>query len=56
MRGEMVAVLDFEDTGSGDEAVDLARRHLIQPWPTAGAIGAEARGLIGEGDGIYMMS
>lgn len=50
----MAAVLDFEETGSGDQAVDLAKRHLIQPWPTAGAIGAEARGLIGAGDGIYI--
>ena len=31
-----------------------ARDHLIQPWPVAGSIGAEARGLIGEGDGIYI--
>ena len=31
-----------------------AERHLIQPWPTAGRIGDEARGLIGSGDGIYV--
>ena len=35
-------------------AETIARDHLIQPWPVAGAIGAEARGLIGEGDGIYI--
>lgn len=37
-----------------DDAVELARRHLVQPWPVAGSIGAEARALIGEGDGIYI--
>lgn len=37
-----------------DDAVALAARHLVQPWPVAGSIGAEARGLIGEGDGIYI--
>lgn len=35
-------------------AEEAARNHLIQPWPVAGSIGAEARGLIGEGDGIYI--
>ncbi|CAN7296398.1 aminotransferase [Mesorhizobium sp. LjRoot246] len=38
----------------GDDAVELAKRHLIQPWPFAGSVGAEARALIGEGDGIYI--
>jgi adenosylmethionine-8-amino-7-oxononanoate aminotransferase len=37
-----------------DDAVDLATRHLIQPWPYAGSVGAEARALIGDGDGIYV--
>ncbi|TPW27443.1 aminotransferase [Pararhizobium mangrovi] len=40
-----------------DEAETLAKaaeRHLIQPWPSAGEIGDEARGLIGSGDGIYV--
>ncbi|RVC98837.1 aminotransferase class III-fold pyridoxal phosphate-dependent enzyme, partial [Mesorhizobium sp. M2A.F.Ca.ET.029.05.1.1] len=37
-----------------DDAVELARRHLVQPWPYAGSVGAEARTLIGEGDGIYI--
>lgn len=32
----------------------IAARHLIQPWPVAGSIGAEARGLIDDGDGIYI--
>lgn len=40
-----------------DEAADpadVARRHLLQPWPVAGRIGDEARGLVGDGDGIYV--
>ncbi|RVD68526.1 aminotransferase [Mesorhizobium sp. M4A.F.Ca.ET.029.04.2.1] len=37
-----------------DDAVELAKRHLVQPWPYAGSVGAEARALIGEGDGIYI--
>ena len=36
------------------DAVDLATRHLVQPWPYAGSAGAEARTLIGEGEGIYI--
>jgi adenosylmethionine-8-amino-7-oxononanoate aminotransferase len=32
----------------------LARQHLIQPWPTAGAMGAETRAFIGAGDGLYV--
>jgi adenosylmethionine-8-amino-7-oxononanoate aminotransferase len=36
------------------DAVETARRHLIQPWPVAGEIGAETRSLIGKGDGIYI--
>ena len=39
---------------SADDAVDLAKRHLVQPWPFAGSIGTEARSLIGSGDGIYI--
>jgi adenosylmethionine-8-amino-7-oxononanoate aminotransferase len=39
---------------SAHPAEAVARDHLVQPWPVAGAIGAEARGLIGEGDGIYI--
>lgn len=41
-----------DDTAEG--AVAAAERHLVQPWPVAGSIGAEARTLIGEGDGIYI--
>ncbi len=37
-----------------DDAAELAKRHLVQPWPYAGSVGNEARALIGEGDGIYI--
>jgi adenosylmethionine-8-amino-7-oxononanoate aminotransferase len=33
---------------------NLARQHLVQPWPTAGAMGAETRAFIGAGDGLYV--
>lgn len=36
------------------DAVEQATRHLVQPWPVAASAGAEARVLIGEGDGIYI--
>ncbi|MDB5522899.1 MAG: aminotransferase [Rhizobium sp.] len=32
----------------------IAEKHLVQPWPVSGSIGAEARGLIESGDGIYV--
>lgn len=35
-------------------AVQLAERHLIQPWPVAGSIGTDALGLVTSGDGIYI--
>jgi len=52
----MAAVRDFSDERhhSGADPVDIATRHLVQPWPTAGAIGAEARGMISSGEGIYV--
>ncbi len=31
-----------------------AREHLLQPWPLAGRIGAESRGLVDDADGIYL--
>ncbi|WP_428415071.1 aminotransferase [Pararhizobium sp.] len=40
---------------ASDSMVALARDHLVQPWPTAGEIGAEARGGIVSGDGIYVI-
>src|SRR5262245_40354218 len=40
--------------GASDELTALAQKHLVQPWPTAGEIGAEARGAIASGDGVYV--
>jgi adenosylmethionine-8-amino-7-oxononanoate aminotransferase len=56
----MAAVRDYPDGPpedpriTADEATDLARRHLVQPWPFAGLIGTEARSFIGKGDGVYI--
>ncbi|MDP3525885.1 MAG: aminotransferase class III-fold pyridoxal phosphate-dependent enzyme, partial [Hoeflea sp.] len=36
------------------KATQDAKDHLIQPWPSAGSIGAEARGMLGSGEGIYV--
>ncbi|MDP4823402.1 MAG: aminotransferase [Aestuariivirgaceae bacterium] len=36
------------------KTAELARRHLVQPWPTAGEMGAETRAFIGAGDGLYV--
>jgi adenosylmethionine-8-amino-7-oxononanoate aminotransferase len=45
--------IEFEDEfQSPIEAI--AEKHLVQPWPVSGSIGAEARGLIESGDGIYV--
>ena len=53
----MAAVRDFGDTetGAADDAVELAKNHLVQPWPYAGSIGTEARSLMRSGDGIYLI-
>ena len=53
----MAAVRDFGDTqtSAADDAVDLAQKHLVQPWPYAGSIGTEARSLMRSGDGIYLI-
>ncbi|WP_413988162.1 aminotransferase [Labrys okinawensis] len=40
--------------GQGAHAVELAKRHLVQPWPEAGEIGSESRALIEGGEGIYI--
>ena len=40
---------------AGEDAAALAARHLIQPWPLAGSIGAEARSPIESGDGIHIV-
>ncbi|MBR2689965.1 MAG: aminotransferase [Aquamicrobium sp.] len=51
----------LRETGTGglnaevsENTVETARRHLVQPWPVASTVGAEARALIGDGDGIYI--
>jgi adenosylmethionine-8-amino-7-oxononanoate aminotransferase len=54
----MAAARNIEVAGmpaeSAADAVELAKRHLVQPWPFAGSVGTEARSLIGSGDGIYI--
>ena len=39
------------DEAAVDDLTRLAERHLVQPWPVSGAIGAEARGRGGGKDG-----
>jgi adenosylmethionine-8-amino-7-oxononanoate aminotransferase len=53
----MAAIRDFREAepGSAADAVDLAKKHLVQPWPYAGSIGTEARSLMQSGDGIYLI-
>jgi adenosylmethionine-8-amino-7-oxononanoate aminotransferase len=46
--------LDMAPQELGADATERAERHLVQPWPTAGQIGAEARTFIASGDGIYI--
>ncbi|MFN7286413.1 MAG: aminotransferase [bacterium] len=41
-------------TTDGESIAFNADRHLVQPWPEAGAIGAEARTFIASGDGCYV--
>ncbi|UJW77119.1 aminotransferase [Rhizobium sp. SL42] len=52
----MAAIRNFETMSATErqEFVDAAKGHLIQPWPVAGEIGAEARGGIVGGNGIYV--
>ncbi|WP_271897890.1 aminotransferase [Candidatus Phyllobacterium onerii] len=55
----MAAVKQIREAGvaaarANHETIDLAKRHLVQPWPCAGEIGAEARSLISGGEGIYI--
>lgn len=42
------------DSARMDTITRSAERHLVQPWPVAGNLGSEARGLIGSGDGVYV--
>jgi adenosylmethionine-8-amino-7-oxononanoate aminotransferase len=56
----MAAIRDVKHAVETAGSIDVeeirrsAERHLVQPWPVAGKIGREARGLIGAGDGIYV--
>ncbi len=40
--------------GVQDELSLMAEDHLVQPWPVSGSIGAEARGRLTAGEGIYV--
>ncbi|MCB0056924.1 MAG: hypothetical protein KDE45_07865, partial [Caldilineaceae bacterium] len=35
-------------------AAKLATDHLVQPWPTAGSIGRETRGMVEDASGVYI--
>lgn len=39
---------------AGEELAERAARHLVQPWPIAGEIGAESRTVVNDGEGIYI--
>jgi adenosylmethionine-8-amino-7-oxononanoate aminotransferase len=60
MERDMAAIAKTADEdgrareAAGDDVTRLAERHLVQPWPVSGSIGAEARGRIEAGDGIYV--
>jgi adenosylmethionine-8-amino-7-oxononanoate aminotransferase len=54
MREIRTNALTATALAASEDVVETARRHLVQPWPFAGSVGAEARALIGEGDGIYI--
>ena len=52
----MAAKRDYDDLNdnSPDGIEAMAEKHLVQPWPVSGSIGAEARGFIESGEGIYV--
>jgi len=52
----MAAKRDIEQFGKETihQVEAIAEKHLVQPWPTSGEIGAEARGFLESGDGIYV--
>eukprot|EP01035_Chromulina_nebulosa_P016072 gene16072-21306_t len=52
----MAVIRNIEASAPNGRAgfAETAKAHLIQPWPVAGEIGAEARGGIIGGDGIYV--
>lgn len=43
------------ETRPGEMAAATQPTPLVQPWPSAGSIGAEVRGLLQSGDGIYVV-
>ena len=51
-----MAALKKPDTSQtpADNLSARAARHLVQPWPQARDVGAEARTLVGNGEGIYI--
>lgn len=52
----MAAKRDYEDLNDNSPGgiFAMAEQHLVQPWPVSGSIGAEARGFIESGEGIYV--
>jgi adenosylmethionine-8-amino-7-oxononanoate aminotransferase len=56
MEAAMAAKRDYDDLNdnSPDGVYAMAEQHLVQPWPVSGSIGAEARGFIESGEGIYV--
>ena len=49
-----LANMPADSDGGSPDAVQLAERHLIQPWPVAGSIGTDALGLITAGEGVHI--
>jgi adenosylmethionine-8-amino-7-oxononanoate aminotransferase len=51
---------DMEDAMANDTADlrndvhEMARRHLLQPWPTMGTVGEEVKPFVDRGEGIYI--
>ena len=52
----MAAKRDYDDLNDNSPGgvFAMAEQHLVQPWPMSGSIGAEARGFIESGEGIYV--
>jgi adenosylmethionine-8-amino-7-oxononanoate aminotransferase len=52
----MAAKREYDDLNDNSPAgvYAMAEQHLVQPWPVSGSIGAEARGFIESGEGIYV--
>jgi adenosylmethionine-8-amino-7-oxononanoate aminotransferase len=58
MKLEAIMAAKREEMEFGDEGRSpveaIAEKHLVQPWPVSESIGAESRGLIESGDGVYV--